>query len=84
MCTRPKPGQQGYDQDTRGQALKLYVDGVNLRRIGCILDPTHQTVANWVKAHAEQLLVPAPEEVDIIEMDELFTFLGEKKSKRSS
>ena len=35
---------------------------------------------NWVKAHAEQLPeAPVPEEVYSVEMDELFTFIEEKK-----
>jgi len=81
----PEANPRGYDQSKREQALKLYVDGLNLRRIGRILGITHQTVANWVKAQSEQLPpAPIPEEVDIIEMDEIFTFVGEKKSKSTS
>lgn len=82
---RPQANPRGYDQSTREQALKLYVDGLNLRRIGRILGINHQTVANWVKAQSGQLPpAPLPEEVDIIEMDEMFTFVGEKKSKSLS
>jgi transposase len=84
ICGRvytPEENPRGYDQSKREQALKLYVDGVNLRRIGRILGINHQTVANWVNAHSEQLPpAPIPEEVDIIEMDEMFTFVGEKKA----
>ena len=81
----PQAKPRGYDQRKREEAVKLYVDGLNLRRIGRILGINHQTVANWVKAHSDQLpSAPIPEEVDIIEMDEMFTFVGEKKSKSLS
>ena len=63
----------------------MYVDGLNLRRVARHLGVNHQSVANWVNAYAEQLpAAPQPEEVDIIEMDEVFTFIGEKKTRSSS
>ena len=63
----------------------MYVDGLNLRRVARHLGVNHQSVANWVNAYAEQLpAAPQPEAVDIIEMDEVFTFIGEKKTKSSS
>ena len=81
----PEPKQQGYEDQLREQAVKMYIDGLNLRRIGRILGVNHQSVANWVKTHSEQLPpAPLPEAVDVIEMDELFTFVGEKKSRSSS
>ena len=60
--------------------MKLYVDGMNIRRIGRTLGVNHQSVANWVKAHVAQLpAAPVPTEVETLELDELFTFV-EKKS----
>jgi len=60
--------------------VQLYVDGMNLRRIGRHLGVHHQSVANWVKAHAEKL-PEVPEKVEKAEMDELFTFIGDKKTQ---
>ncbi len=51
----PQPKRQGYDDETRRQALRLYVDGMNLRRIARHLGVVHQTVANSVAAHAASL-----------------------------
>jgi len=63
----------------------MYVDGMNLRRIARHLGVNHQSVANWVKAYAAQLpAAPLPEEVDTVEMDELFTFVGKKKTRSLS
>jgi transposase-like protein len=65
----------------RLQALRYYVDGMNLRRIGRQLGIHHQTVANWVREYAEKLPdAPVPDQVRTAEMDELFTFIGEKKT----
>lgn len=47
------------------KAVQLYVDGMNLRRIGRQLGVHHQSVANWTKAHAEKLPeAPVPKEVE--------------------
>jgi len=69
----------------RRQALQLYVDGMNLRRIGRHLGVHHRTVSLWVKAHVASLPeAPMPEEVKEAEMDELFTFIGDKKTGSTS
>jgi len=60
----------------------MYVDGINLRRIARHLKVHHRTVSLWVKDHASSLPnAPVPEEVKNAEMDELFTFIGDKKTK---
>ena len=72
----------GYDPEVRQRAVQLYVDGMNLRRIGRQLGVNHQSVANWVKAYAQKLpSLPVPDQVENAEMDELFTFIGHKKTK---
>ena len=81
----PEPRPLGYSDEIRLQAVKLYVDGMNLRRVARHLGVNHQSVANWVKAHAAQLPpAPLPDEVDVIEMDELHTFVEDKKTKPTS
>ena len=76
----PKPG--GYAPDLRTQALKMYVDGLNFRRIGRLLGVHHQTVINWVNAAADRLpeTPPAPTTSETVELDELYTFVGQKKT----
>jgi transposase-like protein len=78
----PDPKDPGYPESLRRQALQLYVDGMNLRRIARQLGIVHQTVANWVKAHADTLpdLPPQPEATTIVEQDELYTFVKTKKT----
>lgn len=80
----PEPKPSGYAETVRQQAVQLYVDGMNLRRIARTLGVNHQSVANWVKAQAVRLPpAPVPSAVETIELDELFTFV-EKKSLRTS
>ena len=88
VCRRsytPQRKKQGYSLEVRQRAIRQYVDGVNLRRIGRQLGLHHQTVANWVKAYAERLPdAPVPKQVKTAEMDELFTFIGHKKTGSTS
>jgi transposase-like protein len=82
----PEPKPLGYPEETRREAVRLYLEGTNFRRIGRVLGVNHQSVVNWVNAYhasppaAEQALA-APE---TLEMDELFTFIGSKKRKPTS
>ena len=83
----PERRPQGYGEDLRRRAVQLYVDGMNLRRIGRTLGVVHQTVANWVAAHADALpdQPPAPSgAVKTAELDELYTFVGDKKTSPTS
>ena len=81
----PEPKQHGYPDEMRKQAVQMYVDGMNLRRIARHLGIHHRTVSLWVKARAASLPeVPVPKEVKTAEMDELFTFIGNKKTGSTS
>ena len=90
VCERrytPEPKPRGYPQSLREQALKMYVDGGNFRRIARTLGVCHRTVINWVNAHAARLdeTPPLPaEELEVNELDEMFTFVREKKTGSTS
>jgi len=64
----------------------MAVEGVNFRRIARQLKVNHQSVINWVNAHAGKLpeQPPVPDKVTTVELDEVFTFLGKKKTKSTS
>jgi hypothetical protein len=54
----------------------------NLRHIARHLGVHHRSVSLWVKAHAEQIqTAPVSSEVEVAELDELFTFIGDKKNQ---
>jgi transposase-like protein len=82
----PEPKVQGYPEETRRQVLEHYVDGMNMRRIGRAVGVSRQTVSNWVNAHANTLpnTPLPPEPVEVSELDELFTFVGSKKTRSTS
>ena len=84
-CNRkytPERKPQGYPESMRKRAAEMYVDGMNLRKIARHLKVAPQTVAFWVTDRAEALpLPPMPDEVQEAEMDEMFTFIGDKKTE---
>lgn len=78
----PEPKAQGHPEQVRQQAVKLYADGLSLRQIARQLGVAHRSVGLWVQAHVAQL-PPAeqpPQPIAVIEQDELFTFVGNKKT----
>ena len=84
----PAPRAPGYGLSVRRQALKLYVDGTNFRRIARHLGVNPQSVANWVNAAAANLPAPlSPKErgreasLETLKLDELYTFVSQKKSR---
>ena len=84
-CNRkytPDPKRQGYSESIRKRAAEMYVDGGNLRRIARHLKVAPRTVALWVTDVAKVLPnAPMPEQVKEAEMDEIFTFIGDKKTE---
>ena len=77
----PVRKQHGHSNQTRQLAIRMYADGLNFRQIARHLKISHGSVMNWVKAYAEQLPeAPVPEQVYSVEMDELFTYIEEKKT----
>jgi len=81
----PKKKEKGYQKEIRELAIRMYADGLNFRQIGRHLKISHTTVMSWVKDHAEKLPeAPVPEEVYTVEMDELYTFIEEKKTGSTS
>jgi transposase-like protein len=88
FCTSsytPVKKPQGYSQAFRQKAIKMYIDGTGLRRTGRQLGVHHQSIANWAKDQAEQLPeAPIPAKVKTAEFDEIFTYIGDKKTESIS
>lgn len=72
----------GYDSATKEMALRLYLEGTSFRAVGRLLSVNHVSVINWVNAHEKTLPARVEDQTptDTVEVDELFTFIGEKKS----
>ena len=81
----PEKKEHGYPKEIRILAIRMYTDGLNFRQIGRHLKISHTTVMEWVKEHAEKLPeAPVPGEAYTVEMDELYTFIEEKKTGSTS
>jgi transposase-like protein len=90
VCQRkytPEPQAKGYDAAVRQRAIRLALDGNSQRQAARHAGVSHGTLANWLKQYADELpaKLPIPDQpIEVAEQDELFTFLGEKKTKSTS
>ena len=68
--------------ELRENALRHYAEGVGLRATERLVGVSHNSVMNWVREEvAGQALAQVDAaEIDTIEADELWTYVGKKKS----
>ncbi len=65
----------------RKMALQLYLEGLGFRSIGRVLNVSNVTVLNWIRSFGEQVAeLKSPEQVIYAEMDEMHTYVGQKKA----
>ncbi len=85
QCKRvytPRPKLNGYTAETRMFAIRMYVEGNSYNAIGRILKVNPQSVVNWVKQYTAKLpAAPVPSKPKIAELDEMYSFVGQKKTK---
>ncbi len=63
------------------QALQLYLEGLGFRSIGRLLGVSHVSVQNWIKKFGKELEdLKSENEIAIIELDEMHTYIGNKKN----
>ncbi len=77
------PTSKGYSTEVKQRCLEMYVNGMGFRAIARVTGLHHVTVINWVKQAAENLSdEPNDDEIpEITEIDELQTFVGNKRNK---
>ncbi len=71
------------DTATQGQrrlALNLYLEGLGFRSIGRILGFSHVAVYQWIKALGEEVAQIKRHAAQIVELDELHSYVGHKKT----
>jgi len=67
-------------EEIRQQAQDMYLEGLGFRAIGRILKVSHTAVYYWIKQAGKALELPVGEEtVDVVEVDELHTYVNKKK-----
>ena len=63
------------------QALELYLEGLGFRSIGRFLKCSHVAVYNWIKSYGAAVQeLRSDLDVEVVEMDELHTYIGSKKT----
>ena len=81
----PEPKENGYPVEIRLLAIRMYVEGSSYGSIARELKVNPQSVANWVNQYTAKLpAAPVPKKVRKAELDELYTYVGEKKTKSMS
>ena len=75
-----------YPKSTKKKALQLYLEGLGFRSIGRYLGVSNVTVLNWIRAFGEEVasLHSDNQEIEVVEVDEMHTYIGEKKTSVGS
>jgi hypothetical protein len=61
--------------------LQLYLEGLGFRSIGRFLGVSHVSVQNWIKKFGQELEdLQSENEISIVEMDEMHTYIGNNKN----
>ena len=73
--------QRGKEAHLKRQAVELYLEGLGFRSIGRFLKVSHVAVYNWIRGFGEKLEeLRSPNEIEVVEMDEMHTYIGSKKT----
>lgn len=82
--------REKYSEKERKMAISLYLEGCGFRRIARILSDMfekhfcYQTVILWIKKEAKEIEaagIKAKKEIQILEMDELYTYIKKNQIK---
>ncbi len=72
---------RGKGEHVKRYALMMYLEGLGFRSIGRILEVSHVAVYQWIKKFGGALeALKSTEEVKVVEMDEMHTYVGVKKT----
>ena len=67
--------------DTKRMAFEMYLEGLGFRAIGRLLRVSYGTVYQWIKKWGSSLELPKrSEEIAVVELDEMHTYVGRKKT----
>jgi transposase-like protein len=68
-------------QSMKKQALHLYLEGLGFRSIGRFLGVNNVAVLNWIRSFGlkEKKLQSKTNEIEVVEIDEMHTYISQKK-----
>ena len=70
--------------EQRRLAVTLYLEGLGFRSIGRILGFSHVAIYQWLKALGEEVAQMKRPAAQIVELDELHSYVGHKKTTAGS
>ena len=71
-----------FSTSVKRQALQLYLEGLGFRSIGRFLGVSHVSVQKWIKKFGQELEdLKSENEISIVELDEMHTYIGNKNKK---
>ena len=73
---------RNYDEEFKKEAMRLYFEGNSSRAVARLLKIGINTCIRWIKAYANKIKPKKykNERVEVMEMDELYTFISKKKT----
>ena len=73
--------KRGHSEETKNQAIKLYLEGNSGRAVGRILGIGKNMCLYWIRKYAKNIESKETPNarVNVIEMDELYSFVERKK-----
>ena len=76
-----KSNGRNYDEEFKKEAIRLYFEGNSSRAVGRILKIGKETCLRWIKTYANKIKPKKykNERLEVMEMDELYTFMSKKK-----
>ena len=84
-CKRKFFTEFSFSPEFKNKAIQIFYEGNSGRAVGRLMGINKSTVYNWIKALDNKTKYPKPVESkitkDIIEMDELFSYVANKKNK---
>ena len=87
-CKRKFITEVNYKKEFKEKAIKIFYEGNSGRTVGRIMGINKSTVYNWIKKMNEKIDIGDKENkvaeckrVEIIEMDELFSYTKKKKTE---
>ena len=68
-------------EEVRRLALEMYLEGLGFRSIGRLLKISYGTVYLWIKEWGSKVSLPHRNEpIEYVELDEIHTYVGSKKT----
>ena len=73
---------KGYPPETRARVIELYNHGLSIRAAAKLAGVSRTSALNWIKELAKKIYEkPAPGTAILVELDEMWHYLGSKKNK---